>query len=201
MIENPEKVAARKAFLMSSVPDVLRASAAAGGDGGGGGDGASPSAGFPPLPRVSHVRQDGEDGSGGDPFWRLQCVTIEPLSLRSPQPPRHRSLDVLPKLGFGQFSRLLKSHLDAAREGGPGLGLGGGTPKPGQLLRRLAPPEVYGIAMKMIEGDDGEAKCKDTFSPRRVFKSFLKRKLESDALEAEARSKNLVRALKIIRKS
>ena len=123
--------------------------------------------------------------------------------MRSP-PLRHRRLDILgeEEFEFGQFSRLTKSHLDAAREGGPGLGLGGGTPKPGQLLRRLAPPEVYGIAMKMIEGHDaGEAKCKDTFSPRRVFKSFLKRKLESDALEAEARSKNLVRALKIIRKS
>ena len=55
MIENPEKVAARKAFLMSSVPDALRPTAAGDGED----DAASPPAGYPPLPRVSHVRQDG----------------------------------------------------------------------------------------------------------------------------------------------
>ena len=70
-------------------------------------------------------------------------------------------------------------------------------PKPGQLLRRLAPPEVYGIVMRMIEGRD-ESKCEDRFSPGKVFKSFVKRKLASDALEAEARSKNLVRPLIIV---
>ena len=52
--------------------------------------------------------------------------------------------------------------------------------------------------MTMVEGGD-EERVDDAFSPRKVFKSFLKRKLESDALEAEARSKNLVRELKIVR--
>ena len=114
--------------------------------------------------------------------------------MRSP-PPRHRRLDIPGEEGFEfrQFSRLTKSHLDAAREGGEPGGGGGGTLKPGQLVRRLAPPEVYGLVMKTIEGHD-EAKCRDAFSPGKVFKSFVRRKLESDALEAEARSKNLVRA-------
>ena len=122
MIENPEKVAARKAFLMSSVPDALRPTAAGDGED----DAASPPAGYPPLPRVSHVRQDGDGSGDGDPFWRLQSVTIGPLALRSL--PRHRCQDTLPaaEFKFGQFSRLLKSHLEAAREGGE---LGGGTPK------------------------------------------------------------------------
>ena len=86
----------------------------------------------------------------------------------------------------------MKSHLNAAREGDEG------TLKPGRLLRRLSPPEVYGLLMTMVEGGD-EERVDDAFSPRKVFKSFLKRKLESDALEAEARSKNLVRELKIVR--
>ena len=182
MIENPEKVAARKAFLMSSVPDVLRSSAASV-SGGECGDAASPSAGFPPLPRVSHVRQDSRD-----PFWRLHSAAIGPPSLRSPQPPLgDRRLDIFEGFAFGQFSRLSKSHLE-------GVGVET-TVEPRQLLRRLAPPEVHGIVMRMIEGhDETAAGGKDAFSPRRVFKGFLRRKLESDALEAEARSKNLVSA-------
>ena len=181
MIENPEKVAARKAFLMSSVPDVLRSSAASAA-GGECGDAASPVAGFPPLPDVSHVRQD-----GADPFWRLESAAIGSPSLRSPQPPLgDRRLDTSEGFAFGQFSSLLKSHLEGVVDVETMV-------EPRQLLRRLAPPEVHGIVMRMIEGhDETAAGGKDAFSPRRVFKSFLRRKLESDALEAEARSKNLV---------
>ena len=63
----------------------------------------------------------------------LQCVTIGPLALRSL--PR---LDTRPvaEFEFGQFSRLLKSHLEAAREGGELGGGGGGTPKPGRQFNR-----------------------------------------------------------------
>ena len=181
MIENPEKVAARKAFLMSSVPEVLRSSAASAA-GGECGDAASPVAEFPPLPRVSHVRQD-----GADPFWRLESAAIGRPALKSRQPPLGvRRLDPSEGFAFGQFSRLLKSHLE-------GVGGGETTVEPRKLFRRLAPTEVHGIVTRMIEGhDERAAEGKDAFSPRRVFKSFLRRKLESDALEAEARSKNLV---------
>ena len=189
--EHPEKVAARRAFLMSAVPDVLRAPAACGVSDTNGAP--SLAAGFPPFPNVSHVRQDGGDS---DSFWRLQRVTIGPFALKSPTPSMpHRRLDCPPSdEGFGQFSKLFKSHLDAVRvEGERGGGGVGGTLNPGELPRRLAPPQVYNIVVKMIE--EPEMRRENTFLPGKVFASLVKRKLECDALEAEARSKNLVRVL------
>jgi hypothetical protein len=184
IIEDPEKVAARKAFLMSSAPDVLRSSTGAGVC-----DEDEDLADFAPFASLGHVRQQQDDDK--DPFWHLPMQDVAFAKKKAEtavEQDNHTEA-----AGIGQFCRLSPSHLNSAR----GLAAMPSSAaaeqsfrSPSAVVERLSSLQIYHFVKGLSE--EGEERG-DAFPVNAVFRRFVEKKVESDAIEAEARSKNLVR--------
>ncbi len=173
VIEGPEQVAARKAFLMSSAPKELRPNRGTCGGGAGDSSMAARLADHPPLPKVSHVNQKSDE----DGYWRLPVKELKLLPPRSKELPNCQTRE-----GIGLYSELT---VDDLSSGGPDTcGLSDNVE-----LKRMSALEVYSFVRDIDKAESGG------FPVRKVFGRLVERKLESDAIVVEAQSKNLVSAL------
>ncbi len=162
--EDPEKVAARQAFLMSAMPDELKAQMATT---------ASEVSKQQPLPQFSdigHVSQLGDCVITGRPDPSRLQLNADGASWESP-------VVLEDEVKVGQLSGLTGDDFGAACE--PSLEEDC-TP----LRSRMSPLQIYHFvqSLKMAGGE---------FPVKKMFRRFVERKVESDTIEEEAFKKNI----------
>ncbi|TRY69407.1 hypothetical protein TCAL_08890 [Tigriopus californicus] len=183
VIEDPEKAAARRAFLMSSAPDVIRTQQQQknvdellNSDLGS----------SLPFPIVSHVRQcDGEDT-----FWNLEMPKASPdllMGATSLKDPSELSLRTSNNTGddglldMGQFTSLV-SKIGTRRNQENEKQTNDHPEAGGQ--RRMNSWQIYHFVKSLKMANDA-------FPMRKIFRRYVERKIEADTLEAEVRRKNM----------
>lgn len=180
--EDPEKVAARRAFLMSSAPEVIRTQQQKSMDESTHSDLDSSL----PFPSVSHVRQC----DGKDTFWNLEMPKASAdllmaaarlkdpadLSLRTSNNNGDEGM-----LGMGQFATLI-SEIGTTRNQEKEKQTNDHPEASGQ--RRMNSWQIYHFVKSLKMANDA-------FPMRKIFRRYVERKIEADTLEAEVRQKNL----------
>lgn len=169
MEEDPEKVAARKAFLLSSVPESLKKS------------------------QVFLQNHDGTQGKEEeDETWLTPfapsssiCHHVTQISELPRRPPQQGlKLRQVSNGGGQQMFTTITAGLLESSAPSKAKGLNEQGYLMGQKIQRLEAPQIYQHFLNMKRDKTAEVTTK-------IFGRYLERKIEADTLEQEARSKNV----------
>ena len=213
-IENPEVVAARKAFLMSSVPDTLRTQTSVN-ESEEDQDRQTLDMQMP-FPDVTHVRQEEPRGSG---LWKLGDIqeirvhdSVVLKDERQRYPREKQVVEAVRETRAQEMKKLLSNSAFAVtiaeaaeekkvkpnqarnqRKGGNKRKKKNVTQELGDVLEISSAtlPEVNRMSSPQIYHFVKSLKmANDAFPINKIFRRYVERKIESDTLETEAREKN-----------